>query len=136
MGVAGGGLHTLVGCLAASMVVGVRLSGVEDSCLDNRDVLLSTVPSQNQDSRFGDPKREEGGDLRKRIGDSRQLDAGRRERKRTSSGAEATENDFEERIEEDEPGLRAAPFLFVGGDVGSESPQKEGVATDGVALQN
>ena len=34
MGVAGGGLHTLVGCLAASMVVGVRLSGVEDSCLD------------------------------------------------------------------------------------------------------
>ena len=101
-----------------------------------RDVLLSTVPSQNQDSRFGDPKREEGGDLRKRIGDSRQLDAGRRERKRTSSGAEATENDFEERIEEDEPGLRAAPFLFVGGDVGSESPQKEGVATDGVALQN
>ena len=38
MGVAGGGLHTLVGCLAASMVVGVRLSGVEDSCLDSHSI--------------------------------------------------------------------------------------------------
>ena len=37
MGVAGGGLHTLVGCLAASMVGGVRLSGVEYSCLDSPD---------------------------------------------------------------------------------------------------
>ena len=99
-------------------------------------VLLPTLPTQSRDSRIGDPKRDEEGGLRKRFGNPRQLDAGRGEREKTSSGAEATENDFEERIEEDEPGLRAAPFCFVGGDVGSESPQKEGVATDGVALQN
>ena len=142
-----------------------------------RDVLLSSIPSQTKDSRYGDPKRKEGGDLRKRIGDSRQSDAGSGERKRTSIGAEATENDLSsipsqtkdsrfgdpkrkeggdlrERIadsqrlddgrserkritiEEDEPGLRAAPFLFVWGDVGTESPQKEGVATYDVAQQN
>ena len=35
-----------------------------------------------------------------------------------------------------EAGLRTAPSLVVGGDVGSESPQKEGVATAGVALQS
>ena len=34
-----------------------------------------------------------------------------------------------------EPGLRPAPSCVVGGDVGSESPQKQGVATSGVALQ-
>ena len=84
--------------------------------------LLSTVPSPKKDSRFGDPKRDEGG----------QLHAGR---KRTSSGAEATENDLDEQSEADITGLRAAPSSFVGGDVGSEPPQKEGVATAGVALQ-
>ena len=84
--------------------------------------LLSTVPSPKKDSRFGDPKREEGG----------QLDAGRRESKRTSSGAEATENDLEERSEADVTGLRAAPSLFVGGDVGTESPTEEGGVTRGV----
>ena len=35
----------------------------------------------------------------------------------------------------DEPGLRPAPSLVVGGDVGPESPQMYGVATSGVALQ-
>ena len=36
----------------------------------------------------------------------------------------------------DEPGLRTAPSLFVGGDVGSETPtEEEGVATRGVALK-
>ena len=101
-----------------------------------RDVLLSTLPTHSRDSRIGDPKRDGEGGLRKRFGNPRQLDAGREEREKTSCGAEATENDLEERIEEDELELRAAPSLFVGGDVGSESPQKEGVATDGVALQN
>ena len=36
---------------------------------------------------------------------------------------------------EEEPGLRPAPSLVVGGDVGPESPQMNGVATSGVALQ-
>ena len=36
---------------------------------------------------------------------------------------------------EEEPGLRPAPSLFVGGDVGPKSPQMDGVATSGVALQ-
>ena len=35
MTAAGGELHTLVGCLAASMVLGVRWSGEEASCLNN-----------------------------------------------------------------------------------------------------
>ena len=35
----------------------------------------------------------------------------------------------------DEPGLRTAPSCVVGGDVGPESPQMDGVATSGVALQ-
>ena len=34
----------------------------------------------------------------------------------------------------EEAGLRPAPSYVVGGDVGSESPQREGVATSGVAL--
>ena len=35
----------------------------------------------------------------------------------------------------EEPGLRPAPSFVVGGDVGPESPQMDGVATSGVALQ-
>ena len=51
MGVAGGGLHTLVGCLAASMVVGVRLSGVEDSCLDSTNGMIpaKSLPGLRED---------------------------------------------------------------------------------------
>ena len=113
------------------------------------DVLLPTLPTQNKDSSFGGPQREAGATLNERTGVFSQPDARRGER---SGGAEATVNEFEERFEADVTGLRAAPSLFVGGDVGTESPteeggatrgvapsrrnQKEGVATCGVALQN
>ena len=59
------------------------------------------------------------------FGDSRQLEA----------GGGGKNNDFEENDAENS-GLRAAPFCVVGGDVGTEAPQKKkkGVATFGVAL--
>ena len=112
------------------------LTGREVSCVN---MCLSVLPTQNRDSRFGDPKREAGRGLRERFGDPRQLEAGGGESETTSSGAEATDKDFKENVFEEsvrgDTGLRPAPSLVVGGDVGSESPQKEGVATSGVALQ-
>ena len=45
-------------------------------------------------------------------------------------------NEIDDRGGEDVTGLRAAPSLFVGGDVGTESPTEEGGATRGVALKN
>ena len=89
-----------------------------------RDICLPTLPTQDGDFIFGDPTQEAGG----------------------------RENELEERSGEEVTGLRPAPSLFVGGDVGTESPQKKkewpqevwpsrsnwkkGVATCGVALQN
>ena len=98
------------------------------------DALLPTIPTQNKDSSFGGPRREEGTtmddfEMRERSRSS-QPDDRRGER---GGGAEATVNDLERRSEADVTGLRAAPFLFVGGDVGTESPQEEGGATRGVA---
>ena len=43
MTAAGGELHTLVGCLAASMVLGVRWSGEEASCLNTCRETLSVL---------------------------------------------------------------------------------------------
>ena len=89
------------------------------------NMCLNVLPTQNRDSRVGDLKEKAGGGQRKMFGDSRQLEAG---------GGE-TNNDFEENDAENS-GLRAAPFCVVGGDVGTEAPQKKkkGVATFGVAL--
>ena len=89
------------------------------------NMCLNVLPTQNRDSRVGDLKEKAGGGQRKMFGDSRQLEAG---------GGE-TNKEFEENDAENS-GLRAAPFCVVGGDVGTEAPQKKkkGVATFGVAL--
>ena len=134
-------------------------AGREVSCVD---VCLPTLPTQDWDSRLGDPKQEAGGGTNERtkdprqqkagggtkeiFGDPRQLEAGGgasgkpggpwliENKLEKSVGVKEMENGLEESVE-DEPGLRPAPSCVVGGDVGSESPQKEGVATSGVALQ-
>ena len=134
-------------------------AGREVSCVD---VCLPTLPTQDWDSRLGDPKQEAGGGTnertkdprqqkagggtKERFGDPRQLEAGGgasgkpggpwliENKLEKSVGVKEMENGLEESVE-DEPGLRPAPSCVVGGDVGSESPQKEGVATSGVALQ-
>ena len=105
-------------------------TGRKVSCVD---VCLPTLPTQDWDSRLGDPKQEAGGGTKERFGDPRQQEAegGASEK---PGGPWLMENGLEESVG-DEVGLRPAPSYVVGGDVGSESPQKEGVATAGVALQ-
>ena len=100
-------------------------------------MLLPTISTQNKDSSFGGPRRLEGASvndsvLRASARFSPHSDSRRGER---SGGAEATVNDWGRRSEADVAGLRAAPFSFVGGDVGTKVPTEEkGVATAGVAL--
>ncbi len=86
------------------------------------DVFCSpTLPTQEWDSIPGDPKLEEGEGTCGITG---------------STEVEEMEGDIFEKRTRDASGLRPAPSLFVGGDVGTEAPQKkkEGVATAGVAL--
>ena len=96
------------------------------------NVLCSpAVPTQDWDSIPGDPKQEEEGgpavptqDWDSIPGDPKQEEEG------------GTSGKVFEECAGDVTGLRPAPSLFVGGDVGTEAPQKkkEGVATAGVAL--
>ena len=86
------------------------------------DVFCSpTVPTQDWDSIPGDPKLAEGEGASEKTG---------------SAEVGVTDEDIFEERTRDASGLRPAPSLFVGGDVGTEAPQKkkEGVATAGVAL--
>ena len=86
------------------------------------DVFCSpAIPTQDWDSIPGDPKLEEGEGTCGITG--------------SAEFGIMDEDIFEERTR-DASGLRPAPSLFVGGDVGTEAPQKkkEGVATAGVAL--
>ena len=101
-------------------------------------VCLPTLPTQDWDSIAGDPKQEAGGATRERVEDLQQLEAEGDKREIPSEG-----DRFEECVRDD-TGLRPAPSLLVGGDVGTEAPQcgpqigpqSEGVAAPGVALQN
>ena len=118
-------------------------TGEKVSCVD---MCLPTLPPKDWDSRLRDPKQEAGGGTRERSEDSRQQEAAGGSSEKPGGpwlmenklencvGAEVMEKRPEECVG-DEPGLRPAPSYVVGGDVGSESPQKEGVATSGVALQ-
>ena len=115
-------------------------TGKKVSCVD---MCLPVLPSKDWDSRLRDPRQEAGGGTRERSEDSRQQEAagGSSEKPGVMEntlencvGADVMENRIEECVGE-ELGLRPAPSYVVGGDVGSESPQKEGVAAVGVALQ-
>ena len=86
------------------------------------DVFCSpAIPTQEWDSIPGVPKLEEGEGTCGITG---------------STDVEVMEEDIFVKRTRDASGLRPAPSLFVGGDVGTEAPQKkkEGVATAGVAL--
>ena len=133
-------------------------TGREVSCID---VCLHTIPTQDWDSRFGDleqkavgsmkerpidPRQQKsGGGAKGRFGDSRQQEArgdstvrfGDSRQQEAGGGASERCGDPWQQDEGvgDEPGLRTAPSCVVGGDVGPESPQMDGVATSGVALQ-
>ena len=72
------------------------------------DICLSTILTQDENFKFEDPARKAGGSM----------------------------NEMDDGGGEDVTGLRAAPSLFVGGDVGTEPPTEEGGATRGVALKN
>ena len=94
------------------------------------DVFCSPViPTQEWDSIPGDPKLEEGEGTCGVTG---------------STEVEEMEGDIFVKRTRDASGLRPAPSLFVGGDVGTEAPQcgpqggpqREGGAARGVALQN
>ena len=129
------------------------------------DVHLHTIPTQNWDSRGGDPKhravdnlregtldtgqQKSGGDVKTRFGDSRQQEArgvptSFGDSRQLVAGEGASQRCGapwmqHEEGDEEEPGLRPAPSFFVGGDVGTEphrsNNRSAGVATTGVALQ-
>ena len=126
------------------------------------DVCLPTIPTQDWDFRFGDLKQKAVGGMKERPFDPRQQKAGGGTKGRSGDPRQqearggSTERFGDSRQQEagggasercgdpwqqqdegvgDEPGLRTAPSCVVGGDVGPESPQIEGVATSGVALQ-
>ena len=104
----GGGLETFTGS---------KVSPVDVVC-------LPTLPTQDWDSIAGDPKQEAGGGTKERIEDLQQLEA---------EGEKEVLKDRSEECFREDTGLRTAPFYFVGGDVGTEAPQKEEAATFGVA---
>ena len=159
------------------------------------DVHLHTIPTQDWDSRFGDPEQravgnlregpldpgqqKSGGGVKTRFGDSRQQEArgvstSFGDSRQLEAGEGTSERSDDPWMQQDEgvgnvPGLRPAPSCVVGGDVGPEvptdvrsgyswcspprkmykrcrkrravgdkgpeSPQMDGVATSGVALQ-